>query len=508
MRVDTEPDTISAQKPPLPSPAAGAPTSDSSALPTPFLPLLGRIALYALPAVFFIRKFGIRDLDIWWHLATGRWILQHHAIPYTDPFSVYGMGRPWYAYSWVFDLVMQGLYLRFGLAGVILFEIVARVAIMVALFHLIYSLLPRFWFAAGLSGLSFYVMSLVVAPRPGMLTILFGILELNILLSVRRTGKTQGLWLIPPMLALWANWHIQFAYGLLILGVFAADALLESILRTDLDAPEPRLREMSATLLLSALATLLNPYGVNVYKTVFQYMHQPKVFSLVVELRAMDFRKPQHFLALILALAAAMAIGWRRDTRLLWPALLVIASVLAFRSVKEIWFISVASAAALADGWRSARVSVRHSLALRERFLVAVGVLAALSVAYRHYDVSNDWLDMQVAGNFPESAVRYIEKNHLPGPLYNDFNDGGYLIWRLPRLPVAIDGRTNVHGDERVAHSSAVWNGKPGWDTEPELVQANVILAARDSTFAALLRLDPRFKIVFEDIQTDVFQSR
>ena len=364
------------------------------------------------------------------------------------------------------------------------------------------------WAAAGLSAVSFYVMSLVIGPRPGMLTIFFGIVELHLLLSVRRTGKTQQLWLIPPMLALWANWHIQFVYGLLILGVFAADALLESILRTGFDAPKLKLREIFGVLLVSALATLLNPYGVNVYKTVFQYMHQPKVFSLVVELRAMDFRKPEHFVAVILALAAAMAIGWRRETRLLWPALLVIASVLAFRSVKEIWFVSVVSAAALSEGWNSAPVPVRQSLAMRERILVALGVLAALSVAYRHYDVSNDWLEMQVAGNFPESAVRFIEKNHLPGPLYNDFNDGGYLIWRLPWLPVAMDGRTNVHGDERVAHSSAAWSGKPGWDTDPELVHANIILAARDSTFAALLRLDPRFKIVFEDIQTDVFQPR
>ena len=508
MRVDAEPEALSPQNDPPPSSSTRGKVADSSVPSTSILQLLGRILLYSVPAILFIRKFGIRDLDIWWHLATGRWILQNHAIPLTDPFSVYGMGRPWYAYSWIFDLVMQGLYLSFGLSGIVLFVIVARVAIMMALFHLVYSLLPRFWVAAGITSLGFYTMSLVIGPRPGMLTIFFGIVELNILLHVRRTGKTQGLWLIPPMLALWANWHIQFVYGLLILGIFAADALLDSILRSDFDAPKPRLRELSAALLLSALATLLNPYGPNVYKTVFEYMHQPKVFSLVVELRAMDFRKPEHFLALILALAAAMAIGWRRDTRLLWPALLVIASVLAFRSVKEIWFVSAVSVAVLADGWSSSRIPVRQSLTLRESFLVVVGVLAALGVAYRHYDVANSWLEMQVAGNFPESAARYIEKNHIAGPLYNDFNDGGYLIWRLPSLPVAIDGRTNVHGDERVAHSSAVWSGKPGWDTDPELVHANVILAAHDSTFAALLRLDPRFKVVFEDIQTDVFQPR
>ena len=471
------------------------------------LQVLARIALYAVPALLFIRKFGILDRDIWWHLATGRWILQHHAIPYTDPFSVFGMGRPWYAYSWVFDLVMQGLYLRFGFAGIILFEIAARVLIMVALFHLIYLLLPRFWVACGLSAVSFYVISLVIAPWPEALTILFGILELDILLAARRTGQTKKLWLIPPMLLLWANWHIQFVYGLLVLGVFAGEALVNSVLKKDERAAE-LWRACSLTFLAGALATLVNPYGYKIYETVFQYMHQPKVFNLVVELRAMDFRHTQHFAALILCIAAAMAIGWRRDTRLLWPALLLIAAVLAFRSVKEIWFLSVIAASALADGWSSANAAVRGTLGMRERLLVAVGVLAILSVGYRHYDVSNNWLDMQVAGNFPESAARFIEQHHLPGPLYNDFNDGGFLIWRLPGLPVAIDGRTNVHGDDRVAHSSAVWSGKPGWNTDPELLRANIIIAAHDSTFAALLRLDPRFKIVFEDVQTVVFQPR
>ena len=482
--------------------------NDSRTARTPLPQLLARIALYALPALLFIRRFGILDRDIWWHLATGRWILQHHAIPHSDPFSVFGMGRPWYVYSWVFDLLMQGLYLRYGYAGIVLFEIVARVIIVVALFHLLYSLLPRFWTAAALCALSFYVMTPVIAPRPAMLTILFGIVELALLLSARRTGNTRQLWLIPPMLLLWANWHIQFVYGLLMLGVFAGDALLGSLTNKDLAAAQSPLRAYWAVLLASTLATFVNPYGPKVYETVFQYMHQPKVFNLVVELRAMDFRHPQHFLALMLALAAAMAIGWRREARPLWPLLLIIASFLAFRSVKEIWFVSVIAASALTDGWTSATAWKPPSLSLREQVLIAVAVLAVLMVGYRHYDVSNNWLDMQIAGTFPESAARYIEKHHLPGPLYNDFNDGGFLIWRLPWLPVAMDGRTNVHGDDRVAHSSAVWSGKPGWDSDPELLSANLIVAAKDSTFAALLRQNSHYMIVFEDIQTIVFQPR
>jgi hypothetical protein len=71
-----------------------------------------------------------------------------------------------------------------------------------------------------------------------------------------------------------------------------------------------------------------------------------------------------------------------------------------------------------------------------------------------------------------------------------------------------MDGRTNVQGDDRVAHSSAVWHGKPEWATDPELRRANVVLAKKDTALASLLRLDPKFKIVYEDEQALVFQPR
>ncbi|HEX3375401.1 MAG TPA: hypothetical protein VHS29_00985, partial [Candidatus Acidoferrales bacterium] len=69
-----------------------------SASAQPLGRMAGMVAIYSLLALVFIRNFHIGDPDIWWHLATGRWILQHRAIPMTDPFSSYGMGKPWIAY--------------------------------------------------------------------------------------------------------------------------------------------------------------------------------------------------------------------------------------------------------------------------------------------------------------------------------------------------------------------------------------------------------------------------
>src|SRR5258708_54810 len=75
------------------------------------------VGLYATPALFFLHVARVNDLDIWWHLRTGEWILQHHAVPHTDPFSSSGAGKPWSAYSWLFELLVLQLFQRVGLAG-------------------------------------------------------------------------------------------------------------------------------------------------------------------------------------------------------------------------------------------------------------------------------------------------------------------------------------------------------------------------------------------------------
>jgi hypothetical protein len=467
------------------------------------------VVLYSLPAALFIRGFYVSDPDIWWHLRTGQWILQHHAIPYTDPFSLYGMGKPWIAYSWLFDTVMAVLFGPFGLTGIVLYEIAVRLVLGVALFHLVRGLVSEFWRAAALTALALYAISYVVGPRPGMLTILFVILELDILLAVCRTGRGRKLWLLPGMFAIWANWHIQFVYGLFVLGIFASESLLNALLRY-----HPREKSLlspwqtGSTLGGCALATLLNPYGARVYSTVFVYIGQTKVYNNIVELRAMTFREPQHFAALLLVLGAAMAIGWRRDARPLWLLLLGVTAALSFRSVREVWFAAVVSVCVIADGWNLAGGEIRSSASPRRRVAVVVWVLAILMMSWRRYDVSREALEIQVAGKFPEGASRFVEQHHLSGPLYNHFNWGGFLIWRLPQLPVAIDGRTNVHGQDRVLRFSDVWSGKPLWASDPDLAAANVVIAQSDAALTAILRQDARFQIAYEDSQAVVFQRR
>ena len=160
---------------------------------TPVVQLLAVIAMYSYTALRLIRHFSVVDPDIWWHMATGRWILQHHALPVNDPFSMYGATRPWLVYSWAFDLGVQTLFARFGLVGIFLLQVAVHVLVAAALYHLVKSLLPDFWRALALTAVSLYAISFIYAPRPGMATVLFTILELGILLAVRRGESPKRL---------------------------------------------------------------------------------------------------------------------------------------------------------------------------------------------------------------------------------------------------------------------------------------------------------------------------
>jgi hypothetical protein len=114
-------------------------------------------------------------------------------------------------------------------------------------------------------------------------------------------------------------------------------------------------------------------------------------------------------------------------------------------------------------------------------------------------------LQAVLAERYPVAAAAVIEERGYTGPLYNHFNWGGYLIWRLPHLPVAMDGRTNVHGDARMEQSLHTWTGKRGWTNDPELTAGRLILAGADWPLASLLRLDSRFTLVYEDAIAVVF---
>lgn len=470
------------------------------------------IAVYAIPIVVTLRPIAdpVIDPDIWWHLRVGQWVVEQGHVPVTDPLSSYGLDKPWIAYSWLYEVLLYLLHQAFGLAGIVIYRVALAVAIVAALHRLIRRREPRFLIATGLTAVAVLAVAPLLSERPWLFTILFTILTLDAILDLRAGRASRGVWFLPLMYVLWANLHIQFIYGLFLLGLACAAHLIDGYLAHRRgDTPGPVLPGRIVLLtVLCVLSTLANPYHARLYRVVLEYATQPGPFHCVNELRALEFRETCDWVMLALGACAVFALGRRQRLSSFDLLLLASAGVLGFRSRRDLWFLVIAASAILATQNPRPIVTLRFVLTPRRWAVVTATLAALIALLAWQRDLSAENLRRKVADVFPADAAAVIAERGYAGPLYNDFNWGGFLIWRLPHLPVALDGRTNLHGDERILRIGNTWAAGPGWRDDPDLAAAGVILADAHSPLASVLVLDDRFELAYEDAVARVFVRR
>jgi hypothetical protein len=343
-------------------------------------------------------------------------------------------------------------------------------------------------------------------PRPWLFTILFFALELDILMQVRRTGRTRVLLWLPPLFALWANIHIQFVDGLLVLGLAAFEPLLARWWKSD----ETHLRPRSLWIALAAsvAATCLNPYGTGIYKVAHDLAAQSGVLNSISEMRSLPFRSLCDFVLLFLVLAAVGVLFRLQRFAPFETLLLITAVVLSFRSQRDMWFMAVTAAVILAGALPAA--PAREGLSRKPLWATALtfaatAVFVAGSALALH--INNAGLQERLAAEMPVQAVKVVQDRHFAGALYNTYGWGGFLIWNL-RQPVSIDGRAAFYGDERIGRSMATWNGAPDWLSDPDLRSAGIVIAPVQTALAQLLRMDWRFSLAYQDKVALVFVAR
>jgi hypothetical protein len=475
--------------------------------------LLILITLYTIPAIVVMRP--VDDPDIWWHLRTGQWIVEHGEVPATDPFSSFGPGRPWVAYSWLFEVLTYGLYQAMGPSGILIFRVAMVFAVAVVIHHFVAKREPQFLVATGLVGLALLPITYLMSERPWLFTVLFFTLTLDAVLDLRAGRSRRAIWLLPVCYGLWANLHIQFIHGLFVLALACAAPLVDRF--CGLGEPKGHADQAGArawwqVLALTIacfLATLCNPYHLRLYGVVVEYAGQTGAYDLVEEHLAMDFRAVWNWALLALALAAAFGLGRRRRVSSFEALLLIAAAYFSFHSRRDLWFLVLTSLTILTTGARSeTSLADRFALTPLRVVTLSLGVTLVLALLDWRQNLSSTRLNRAIAQRFPVEAAAFVDQRRCGGPLYNPFDWGGYLIWRLPDLPVAIDGRTNLHGVERIKRSYATWSGQPDWERDPELAAARLVIGGAQSPLALLLRRDPRFERVYEDPLAVVFVVR
>lgn len=452
----------------------------------------------------FLTKLSVLDLDLWWHLSAGNWIVQHHAVPHTGILSRTAADRPWMAYSWAYEVLLSRAYAWLGFVGIGLYGTSLTISVALALFWMIRRLSGRFWTAWILSIVVYSAFLFNIMPRPVFFSMLLFCLTLTLLLEANRSGRVQSLYWLPLIFFAWANLHVQFIYGLFALGLFAGInllqriAILQGVYPDFMARPNLPCSKLWLVLAFSAAATCLGPYTFHLYQVVFSYSSSKVIYSMISELQALSFGGISHFLELLLAAAAFLALGWQKKLDPFKVALLAVASIFAFRATRDAWFLCITAAAMIAD-FPVPSDERDHPLRIPEFACVTVAAAFLLVLVAGNTDFNTRGLDRVISAEFPVDAVNYLRQHPVGGPLYNSFDWGGFLSFYMPEYPVAIDGRTDLYGDAMDSQFLASEGAEASYASDPYLGEAGVVILKNKVPLAKLLPTDPRFRVIYRD---------
>lgn len=379
------------------------------------------IFVVALPIGFASTPNTFEDGDVSWHIAAGRWMLAHHAIPATDPFSFTAYGHPWIAMEWLAELIYATAYNVAGFSG-----LAAVVAAAFAVLHAIFFLqLRRYVGPLGMS-VSIIAADLVlmffIVARPHVLVwpILAGWTAL--LLRSLETKRPPPWWSLLLLVA-WTNMHASFPLAMLIAGGVAIDAVIE--------ANWKNWREWTLFLAASAIALTLNANGLRGVLQPFQIAGLKMLPTILEWQPSTPTLTPIFYMVLLLGLGAALWRGVRITAGRILILLVLLA--LAFHQVRhQSWFVIVATLMLppLFQSGGSMRVRVAP-------FLMGALLLVIIRA----------WLPIlpNEGSSNPRHLLAAVPPELRSRPVLNGYSFGGPLI--LAGIRPYIDGRAEMYGD-------------------------------------------------------------
>jgi len=442
------------------------------------------------------------DTDTWWHLKAGEWMSEKGAVLRTDPFSSTRFGENWVYPGWLAQIMLYQVY-RVGGYGAL--NMLTGFLVLLA-FALIWPrldappLVRAFVLILGAAASGVYwaarphIFSFVLAG--GFLAILEGFEERD----------RRWMLMLPVLMAVWANIHGGFAIGFLILFSYVGGAILELLaeaisgqgLRAAVKGKAGDLRWLLLITLACAAAVALNPNGPVLLLYPFKTVSIGVLQQYIQEWQSPDFHRAEvlPFLVMMLALLTALTT----TTRKVQPAEYLLAAgflLLALLSGRNIALFALAGTIPLArhgyGGLLRLKPLFPERKDLSERvtrplnaLLVVLFLIAAILKI--RIPLQQDVIQDAFEESLPVGAVDYLEEHPGLGTLFNSYNWGGYVIWRLhPDYLSFVDGRTDLFGDVILNDYVMAWRADEGWEQVLEAYDVDVALLESDAPLSRAL---------------------
>lgn len=387
----------------------------------------------------------LADPDLWGHVRFGLDILRDGFTRGPDPYT-FQQGKPFLYHEWLGGVVMAFAYRAAGGAGLGLL----KAAIGAVLFALVWSALRHKAFAwrwSGMAVAAWVSVPLLTTLRPQLWTAIGVVLVCRTL-----TLRSAAVWYLPVLFAVWANLHGGWVVGGAVLFVWTVAAWVQR---------QPDRGRLLLVGAVSFFATLLNPYGVELWQFLFE----------TVRLHRADISEWQPIVrngagpvGLWTLGVAVVVLSWLKAGR---PpagtlAVLVVLGYAAASVTRLVPLFGLAAVMLLSPWWPPDQPDGRaspHPLALLAVELVFVGITLAATFPVPLVPTCVRILDSPYA---PDTRAAEALRG-TSGRLVTYFDWGEYVLWHFgPALKVSIDGRREtVYTDATVAEQRAIVEGTP-----------------------------------------------
>ena len=468
-----------------------------------------------LVAILFIAIFTMAvrlpaDTDTWWHLRSGQYIVETQTIPTSDPFSHTRAGQPWIDHGWLAQLFWYGLFALGSWPGLSL----GLAALVTLTFGLVWQVTAGNLYGRAFVTLLGSVASAVIwVARPQMVSFFLAGLVLFLLEQYKRNNR-PWIYALPLVALLWANIHGGYAIAFMLLGGYVVGETFNH-LTSHHDDPVLSWRQIGLLLgigLISFAVVVINPYGWHMWTYPFRTVGIGALRDFIQEWRSPDFHLSMTwpFVGMLLLTLAALGRSARRTD---WTDLAIVGlwtfwSLFAARNIGLYGLLTIPALSRYVDAaWGSYLPAPRSRPSSLTRFnwalLGLVGAAALLKIGVALAPQAAIAAEQE---SLPAKAIEFIQKNRPAGPLFNSYNWGGYLIFKLwPAYPVYIDGRTDLYDDDFIRRYLNVMTAGEGWAQTLAEDGINLVLIEGDSTLAKFLKDDPAWTELYRDEKAVLF---
>lgn len=465
---------------------------------------MNKLTMFLFLLLVFVLSFlPVKDTDFGWHYRCGNEFLTKGTLCTSNTFSYYLPNYQSANPHLLYDILLAFVYNHGGFVAV---SIVGAFVITVCAYLFSKLINQALWIKILAFVSVFYLSSSVfgLGLRSQTITYFFTLLLLNIL-----NQKKQKLFLFIPLLFLfWVNFHIGFFVGLIVLFFYYIDNFF--LLKDG--RPIVKLHNFFPFLIFffSFIATLINPFGINVYKEILNHAYAP-LSNMIAEWTQPTFF--HIFLIIILFLASFYLMIKNKSVSLYKILLLFFFMFLTLKANRNLPFFYTYVFILILNN-RVMLNLFQHPFQNRSRskfgmtiqrlndnllfpILIAFLLFFIIIVTPQTISFDTNWeaiCNTTTVTPYPCIALKKYQQ--LSGNVFANYEWGGFLIWQKPNIKVFVDGRMSAWQapDNTYPYQTylEIIQTKNNWNEKLKKLKTDYLLIAQGTFLDLLLQKNPK----------------